>query len=182
MKFTELGLAGVWLIEPELFRDERGAFRRTYCSAEFAAHGLAADAVQGNVSENPHEGTLRGFHFQAAPFGEAKTLTCFTGSLFDIVLDLRPESQTFRQWISVEVSSSDRRMLHVPAGCANAWLTTAPDTLVHYYMSAAYRSDADRGLRYNDPAFGFRWPREPIIISRRDANFPNFDPSSLISD
>ena len=179
MKFLETHLAGVWLIEPELFRDARGAFRRTYCAAEFAAHGLHSAVVQGNVSENPHAGTLRGFHFQAPPYGEAKTLMCFTGSLFDIVVDLRPTSKTFLQWISIEIAAADRRMLHVPAGCANAWRTTAPDTSVHYYMSEVYRPEADRGFRYNDPAFGFRWPRPPVVISERDASFPDFDPASL---
>lgn len=179
MRFLETKLAGVWLIEPELFRDARGAFRRTYCSSEFAAHGMSSTAVQGNVSENPHDGTLRGFHFQAPPYGEAKTLMCFTGSLYDIVVDLRPASSTFLEWISVEISAIDRRMLHVPAGCANAWLTTAPDTSVHYYMSEAYRPEADRGFRFNDPAFDFRWPRLPAVISERDASFPDFDPASV---
>lgn len=179
MKFTELGLPGVWLIEPELFADERGLFRRTFCAKEYAAHGLASTAVQGNISENPHAGTLRGFHFQLPPFGEAKTLHCISGSLFDIVVDLRPASATFMQWVSLEFSAADRRSLHVPAGCANAWLTTSPNTTVHYYMSEAYRPNADSGLRYNDPAFDFRWPQAPNLISKKDASFPDFDPGLL---
>ncbi len=179
MKFTELGLAGVWLIEPELSSDERGIFRRTFCALEFSDHGLASTAVQGNISENPHEGTLRGFHFQIPPFQEAKTLLCVSGSLFDIVVDLRPGSPTFMSWVSLEFSAADRRALHVPKGCANAWLTTSPDTTVHYYMSEAFRPNADRGIRYDDPAFAFRWPREPRLISTKDANYPDFDSAML---
>src|SRR3989338_1168143 len=134
MKFVEVGLPGVWLIEPEVFTDERGAFHRSFCAREFEQQGLVPTVVQGNISENPHEGTLRGFHFQLRPFEEAKTISCLTGALFDIVVDLRPNSQTFMQWISVELSASNRRSLYVPVGCANAWLTTAPHTTVHYYM------------------------------------------------
>lgn len=179
MKFIELGLAGVWLIEPELVFDDRGTFRRTFCAAEFAANGLDSAAVQGNVSENPHEGTLRGFHFQLPPYEEAKTLTCVTGSLFDIIVDLRPGSKTYLRWVSCEFSASDRRSLHVPKGCANAWLTTSPNTTVHYYMGEAYRPNVDRGIRFDDPSFGFRWPREPNVISKKDLSYPDFDPALL---
>ncbi len=179
MKFTELRLPGVWLIEPAVFVDERGAFRRHFCADEFRAHGLTPIVVQGNISENSHEGTLRGFHYQARPFAEAKTLSCMTGALYDIVVDLRPESPTFMQWVSVEISARDRRSLHVPAGCANAWLTTAPNTVVHYYMSEMYSPESHRGFRYNDPAFGFRWPHEPMVISEKDRTLPRFDRSSV---
>ncbi len=179
MKFVELGISGAWLIEPEILADDRGVFRRTFCAKEFADHGLASASVQGNISENPHEGTLRGFHYQVPPFEEAKTLLCVTGALFDIIVDLRPASPTFLRWVSVELSAEDRRSVHVPAGCANAWLTTRPNTAVHYYMSEAYRPNADRGLRYNDPLFNFSWPREPRLISKKDAGFPDFDPTSL---
>jgi dTDP-4-dehydrorhamnose 3,5-epimerase len=179
MKFVELGLRGVWLIEPEVFADERGVFRRHFCAEEYAAHGLAPAAVQGNVSENTHRGTLRGFHYQAGRFAEAKTLSCLTGAIYDIVVDLRVESPTFMQWISVEISAADRRSLHVPAGCANAWLTTEPNTILHYYMSELYSADSYRGFRYNDPAFRFRWPSEPSVISEKDRTYPDFDPSVL---
>jgi dTDP-4-dehydrorhamnose 3,5-epimerase len=180
MKFIELALPGVWMIEPNIITDERGTFRRSFCATEFAVHGLANTAVQGNISENPQEGTLRGFHFQIPPFGEAKTLTCVSGSLYDIVVDLRPASPSFMQWVSVEFSATDRRSLHIPAGCANAWLTTSPNTTVHYYMSEAYRPNADSGLRYNDPAFDFRWPNEPKLISAKDIAYPDFDHTKLM--
>lgn len=179
MKFVELALRGVWLIEPVMFADERGVFRRHFCAAEFAAHGLASSAVQGNISENPHCGTLRGFHFQTGRFAEAKTLSCLAGAIHDIVIDLRPGSPTFMQWVSVQISADDRRSLHVPAGCANAWLTTAPNTILHYYMSEMYSAESYRGLRYNDPGFRFRWPMEPSVISEKDRTFPDFDPASL---
>lgn len=175
MKFLELDLPGVWLITPDLIADERGVFRRTFCAREFANRGLAPTTVQANVSENPHEGTLRGFHFQVRPFEEAKTISCFDGSLYDIVVDLRPDSPKFLQWVPVELSADDRLSLHVPAGCANAYLTTSPDTLVHYYMSEEYAPGLYRGFRYNDPSFGFKWPSEPKLISEKDRTFPDFD-------
>lgn len=182
MKFTELGLKGVWLIEPEVFADDRGVFRRHFCAEEYAAHGLAPAAVQGNISENTHVGTLRGFHYQAGRFAEAKTLSCLTGAIYDIVVDLRPDSPTWKQWVSVEISAKDRRSLHVPAGCANAWLTTEPNTIIHYYMSEMYAPQSYRGFRYNDPAFGFKWPFEPRVISEKDRTFADFDPASLNED
>ena len=169
----------MWLIEPVVHEDGRGSFRRHFCAEEFAEHGLAPVAVQGNISENPHRGTLRGFHYQIGRFAEAKTLSCMTGAIHDIVVDLRPDSPTFMKWIAVEISSDDRRSLHVPVGCANGWLTLAPNTTLHYYMSEVYAPSSARGFRYNDPAFGFRWPMEPLVIADKDRSFPDFDPSSL---
>lgn len=179
MTFLELPLPGVWLIEPVVDADERGAFRRHFCAEEYTAHGLLPAVAQGNISENTVAGTLRGFHYQVAPHAETKTLSCMTGAVYDIVLDLRPHSPTFLQWTAVEFSAADRRSLYIPAGCANAWLTVAPNTAVHYYMSETYAPDASRGIRYNDPAFAFRWPAEPRVISARDRSFPDFDPAAL---
>lgn len=179
MTFTELDVAGVFLIELAVHADERGAFRRHFCAEEFAAHGLRADVVQGNISENLRAGTLRGFHYQTGRSAEAKTISCMTGSLYDIVLDLRPDSPTFMRWVAAELSAEDRRSLHVPAGCANAWMTMAPNTMVHYYMSELFAPGSARGIRYNDPAFDFRWPMEPVVIAERDRTFPDFNPASL---
>ncbi|HJO05226.1 MAG TPA: dTDP-4-dehydrorhamnose 3,5-epimerase family protein [Acidobacteriota bacterium] len=179
MRFVELALPGVWLIEPVVFADERGSFRRHFCADEFAAHGLDPAAVQGNISENPQLGTLRGLHYQIGSCAEAKTLSCLTGALYDIVLDLRPDSPMFMRWVPVRISADDRQSLHVPAGCANAWLTTAPGTTIHYYMSEMFAPESSRGIRYNDPAFDFGWPMEPKVISERDRTFPDFDPTSL---
>jgi dTDP-4-dehydrorhamnose 3,5-epimerase len=182
MNFVELDIPGVFLIEPVVHADERGSFRRHFCTEEFAAHGLAATAVQGNLSENIYRGTLRGFHYQIGGFAEAKTLSCMTGALYDIVLDLRRDSPTFLRWTSAEISAENRCSLHVPAGCANAWLTLMPNTTVHYYMSEMFAPDSARGIRYNDPRFGFRWPIEPAVIAERDRTFPDFDPASLDRD
>jgi dTDP-4-dehydrorhamnose 3,5-epimerase len=179
MKFTELGLAGVWLIEPDMHSDSRGVFRRHFCAREFSVHGIVPTVAQGNISENPELGTLRGFHYQTGTHQEAKTLSCVAGAIYDIVVDLRRSSPTFMKWIAVELSASDRRSLHVPVGCANGWLTTASDAVVHYYMSEFYAPEADRGLRYDDPTFTFHWPAAPKIISDKDRSYPDFDPSSV---
>lgn len=179
MKFSELALAGVWLIEPDLHRDARGVFRRHFCAREFEERGIVPTVAQGNISENPLAGTLRGFHYQVGAHGEAKTLSCLTGAVYDIVVDLRRESPTFMQWVAVELSADARNSLHVPGGCANAWLTTADRTVVHYYMSEFYAPEADRGLRYDDPAFGFEWPGAPKVISDKDRSYPDIDPRTL---
>jgi dTDP-4-dehydrorhamnose 3,5-epimerase len=177
MEFSELGIAGVWSIKPDLHSDSRGIFRRHFCAREFEAHGLVPTVAQGNISENTQLSTLRGFHYQTGAHGEAKTLSCVAGAIYDIVVDLRRDSSTFMKWIAVNLSADDRTSLHVPVGCANAWLTTAPNTIVHYYMSEFYSPEADRGIRYDDPAFGFRWPAAPKMISEKDRSYPDFDPS-----
>lgn len=180
MRFVETELHGVWLIDAEPFEDERGVFRRHFCAREFGAHGLTPSVKQGNISENPHEGTLRGFHYQIPPFGEAKTLSCLTGSIYDVIVDLRHDSPTFLQWVSTEISAANRRSLHVPAGCANAWLTTTQNTAVHYYMSEEFNAGAGRGIRFDDPALGVHWPRTPRVISDKDSNYPPFDRASVL--
>lgn len=181
MKFIPLDLEGVWLIEAELISDARGVFRRHFCFDEFKAHGLEPRVMQGNVSENPHFHTLRGFHYQLAPHSEGKTISCFSGALYDIIVDLRPSSRSFLKWISVSVDADSRSSIYVPPGCANAYLTMSPNTVVHYYMSEVYASGSYRGFSYKDPSFGFRWPVEPKVISERDNNLPNFDRATLIS-
>lgn len=178
MTFVELGLPGLFLIEPVAHGDERGSFRRHFCREEFAARGLEPAVVQGNISENVHSGTLRGIHYQVAPFAEAKTLSCLAGAIYDITVDLRPESPTFLQWVATQLSAADRRSLHVPIGCANGWITLAPHTLVHYYMSEKFEPASARGIRYDDPRFDFRWPLAPTVISERDRGFPDFDASA----
>ena len=175
MKFTELDIAGAWLIEPTLIADERGVFRRHFCAEEFARHGIEAQVAQGNVSENPQLHTLRGFHYQRPPHAEGKTLSCFAGSLYDIVVDLRTDSASYLRWTAVELDARGRTALYVPPGCANAYFTTAPDTVVHYYMSQAYAPDSYAGFRYDDPFFGFRWPAPPVLISEKDRNLPCYD-------
>lgn len=180
MKFKDLNIAGAWLIEPELINDERGVFRRHFCSAEFADHGIAFHVAQGNVCENPHLHTLRGFHYQLAPHAEGKTISCFSGTLYDVIVDLRPDSKSFLKWTAVTLDARSRASLHIPPGCANAYLTLEPNTVVHYYMSNSYAPGSYRGFRYNDPAFKVVWPVEPRLISEKDRNFPDFDRAELM--
>jgi len=179
MKFIEQKLKGVWLIAPEAHADKRGELRRHYCENEFRTHGLNARIVQTNISENWYMHTLRGFHYQIAPFEEAKTLSAMCGAIYDIVVDLRPKSETFLKWISFDIDDKNKFSLHIPAGCANAYLTESDRTIIHYYMSEFYSPESYRGFRFNDPLFKFSWPHEPAVISDKDLQFPDFDMSKL---
>lgn len=174
MEFYEQKIRGVFLIEPEPFADERGMFRRHFCQKEFSEHGIVTSVAQSNVSENKFKHTLRGFHYQLPPHGEGKTLSCLRGAIYDIVVDLRPKSSTYLKWIAVELNENNRKSIHVPPGCANAFLTLADNSLIHYYCSEFYNSGAERGVRYNDPLFNFKWPAEPIVISDKDRSWPDF--------
>lgn len=174
MKFKTLTISGAWLIEPDLVCDERGVFRRHFCRDEFSHHGIEPAVCQGNVSENPHLFTLRGFHYQLAPYAEGKTISCLSGGVYDIVVDLRENSPTYLRWVSVELDANNRASVYVPPGCANAYLTLERNTIVHYYMSEKYAPNSYRGFRYDDPNFNFTWPAEPKVISERDRMLPNF--------
>jgi len=174
MKFNEQKLAGVYLIEPNIFADERGVFRRHFCDKEFAEYNIVTEVRQSNVSENKFAHTLRGFHYQVPPHGEGKTLSCLKGSIYDIIVDLRPQSQTYMQWSSFELNEENRRSIHIAPGCANAFLTLEDESLIHYYCSQPYTPSAERGIRYNDPAFGFDWPFDPVVISEKDMNHPDY--------
>lgn len=174
MKFFEQKIKGVFLIHAEPFLDDRGAFRRHFCKKEFASHELATEVCQSNVSENKYKHTLRGLHYQLPPYGEGKTLSCLVGSIYDIVVDVRPDSPTYLQWLPFELSQENRQSLHVPPGCANAFLTLQDNCVIHYYCSQFYTPSAERGIRYNDPAFNFQWPFEPAVISDKDKSHPDF--------
>ena len=176
MKFIEQKLKGVFLIESEPFIDDRGAFRRHFCQKEFSEHGISNIVKQANVSENNFAYTLRGFHYQLPPFSEGKTLSCLKGSIYDIIVDLRPDSPTYLQWVFFELSGENRKSIHIAPGCANAFLTLENNCLIQYYCSEAYAPDHERGIRYNDPLFKFVWPVEPKIISEKDMNHPDFKP------
>lgn len=175
MKFRQLDIPDVWILEPELLIDDRGVFRRSFCAEEYEQQGLVPTVLQGNISENPRRGTLRGFHYQIPPHQEAKTLTCLSGAIFDIVVDLRPDSPKFLSWLSIELDAENRISLYLPPGCANAYLTTDDDSIVHYYMSEIFVPDAYRGFLFDDPRFGFDWPFAPTVISERDSNLPILD-------
>lgn len=174
MKFYEQKLKGVYLIEPAPIKDERGVFRRHFCSQELSQNKIVTDVLQSNVSENHYAHTLRGFHYQVEPYGEGKTLSCLKGSIYDIIVDLRTESPTFMQWVSFELNEKNRNSIHIAPGCANAFLTLEDSSLIHYYCSQPYNPSAERGIRYNDPSFNFEWPCDPVVISEKDNNHPNF--------
>jgi dTDP-4-dehydrorhamnose 3,5-epimerase len=175
MKFEELKLKGVFLIHAEGFEDERGVFRRNYCKEEFNNCGIDSNVAQANISENTHKHTIRGFHYQTHPFGESKTMTVIKGRIYDIIVDLRKDSPTYLEWVSLNLSPDRRTSFHVPAGCANAFLTMEDDTLVHYYSSFPFTENAEKGIRYNDPFFKFDWPiKVPQHISVKDNSWPDF--------
>lgn len=175
MIFTETKLHGAFVIEPELIEDERGFFARTWSQTEFVQHGLNPRVVQTNLSFNQRRGTLRGMHFQAKPHEEAKVVRCTAGSIADVIVDLRPESPTFRQWIKVELSANNRLMLYVPESFAHGFQTLEDDTEVAYQISEYYHPESARGVRWDDPVFGIDWPLEISVISERDRSHPFID-------
>jgi dTDP-4-dehydrorhamnose 3,5-epimerase len=176
MIFTETKLKGSYIIQPDPIWDERGFFARTFCAEEFRERGLVSIFVQHNVSYNTKKGTLRGMHFQAAPHEEIKLVTCTRGAVYDVIVDLRPDSSTFRQWLAVELSQQNRRTLYVPVGFAHGFETLDDDTELLYHISQQYYQESARGVRWNDPAFGIEWPLEPTVMSVRDMEHPDFHP------
>lgn len=177
MIFTPTRLPGAYLIDLEKHVDERGFFARAWCQREFAAHGLTARVVQCNLSYNPRKGTLRGMHYQVAPHAEAKLVRCIRGAIYDVIIDLRPDSPTYMQWLGVELTADNRRLLFVPEGFAHGFQTLADDTEVFYQVSAFYHPEAERGVRWNDPLFGIVWPEvEQRLISPKDQSWPDYQP------
>lgn len=177
MVFKETGFSGAFLIEVQLHSDERGSFGRSFCSREFDERGLDSSVVQCNVSYNRRRGTLRGMHYQETPHEEAKLVRCARGAIYDVIVDLRPESATFRKWAAFElVAAADRpsKMVYVPKGFAHGFLTLQDDTEVFYQMSEYFVAAAARGVRWNDPAFGIQWPEPVMVISDRDRSYPDF--------
>ncbi len=175
MKFTAAPIAGAFVVDIERMDDERGFFARTFCRDEFAARGLRSNFVQCNLSSNPRKGTLRGMHLQAKPHEEAKLVCCTRGAVYDVIVDLRRESSTFRQWAAFELSAQNRRMLYVPEGLAHGFQALEDYTDLFYLMSESYQEDLARGVRWNDPAFAIRWPLSAPILSQRDATYPDFE-------
>jgi dTDP-4-dehydrorhamnose 3,5-epimerase len=176
--FATTDIPGVVLVTPERLGDERGYFARTWCQDEFAAHGLNPRVVQRNVSYNRAAATLRGMHYQRAPHGEAKLVACISGAIYDVAIDLRPDSPSFRRWFAAELRADDGAMLYIAEGCAHGFVTLEPDTTVEYLMSAGYVAAAAAGVRWDDPAFGISWPRQPRVISARDRVWPDFSPGT----
>ncbi len=168
MIFTETPLPGAFVIDLEPVADERGFFARSWCAREFEQHGLNPRLVQCNISFNRKAGTLRGMHYQAPPHQEAKLVRCTRGSLYDVAVDLRPESPAYCRWYGVELSAENRKAFYIPEGMAHGFLTLKDDTEVFYQMSEWYHPESARGVRYDDPAFGIKWPIPVILISKRD--------------
>jgi dTDP-4-dehydrorhamnose 3,5-epimerase len=174
MIFIETKLKGAFIIEPERLEDERGFLARSFCQKEFEEHGLNPRVVQCNVSFNKKKGTFRGMHYQTAPYEEAKLVRCTRGAIYDVALDLRPASPTFKQWIGVELTATNRRMLYIPEGFAHGFQTLQDDTEVFYQVSEFYHPESAKGVRWNDPVFGFVWPDDIRVISDRDRQCPDF--------
>jgi dTDP-4-dehydrorhamnose 3,5-epimerase len=174
MIFMETNLKSSFLIELELRADERGFFARTWCQREFEAHGLQTRWVQCNISFNKKKGTLRGMHYQVAPYAEAKLVSCTRGAIYDVIIDLRYDSPTFKQWQGVNLTADNRQMLFIPEGFAHGFQTLDDDTEVFYQMSEFYAPDYAKGVRWDDPAFGIPWPIDERIISERDRSYPDF--------
>ncbi len=174
MTFQPTKLAGVVDIRLERKYDERGFFARSWCRTEFESEGLNAALVQCSISFNRRKGTLRGMHYQAEPHGEVKLVRCTSGSVYDVVLDLRTNSSTFLRWMSVILSAAEGNMIYIPEGCAHGFLTLEDDTEVFYQMSEFYYPEAARGVRWNDSTFKIEWPGEVAIISERDRTYPDF--------
>ncbi len=174
MRFTETPIRGAWVVDLERIEDERGFFARTWCAKEFAEHGMHAQLAQCSVSFNTKKNTLRGMHFQRAPHEEAKLVSCPRGRIWDVVLDLRRDSETFCRWHGVELSPENYRALYVPPGCAHGMVTLEDDTLVAYQISVAYVAGHQAAVRWDDPAFGITWPTTSPILSERDRSLPDF--------
>lgn len=174
MIFTPTRLDGLWLVEPERHADERGYFARSWCRREFAEHGLDAMPAQMSVSFNAKAGTLRGMHFQRAPHGEIKLVRCTRGVIWDVAIDLRSGSPTRGQWHGVELTAANGAALYIPEEFAHGFQTLAPDSEVFYQISAFHAPEAACGVRYDDPAFGVRWPLPVSCISPRDATWPDY--------
>lgn len=161
------------IVALDAHRDSRGYFARTFCVEEFSRAGIQMRVLQTNISRNPRRLTLRGLHYQAEPHGEAKVIQCVRGRIFDVAVDLRAQSSSFRRWAAVELGPETDRVFYIPRGCAHGFLTLAPDSDIVYLMGAAYVPGAGRGVRWNDPAIGIGWPRQPEVIAAHDANYPD---------
>jgi len=172
MRFIETNIPGAKVIDPSPHQDHRGRFMRVWCAREFAENGVAFSPVQANMGFSVHKGTVRGMHFQEAPALEAKLVRCTRGSIFDVVLDLRPESPFYGKWYAAELSAENGRMLYVPEHCAHGCQTLEEGTEIYYMASEFYTSSAVRGVRFDDPAFNIRWPLTPTVVSEQDRNWP----------
>ncbi len=174
MKFTKLDLRDAFLVELEKHGDHRGFFARLWCQKEFEEHGLVPHVVQANISFSTLKGTIRGLHYQEEPFAETKFIRCVKGAIFDVIIDIQPDSPTFMKWFSIELTAENHKMLYVPKGYAHGFQSIETDTEVTYLVSEFYTPHAEGGIRYDDPAFGIQWPLPVAEISDKDRNWPGF--------
>lgn len=174
MIFTATTLQGAYLVDIEKIEDNRGFFARSFCVEEFENHGLRGKFAQINVGFNDRKGTLRGMHYQVDPHAEVKVVRCTRGKVFDVIVDLRPESPTYKRWIGAELSAENHRMLYIPEGYAHGYLTLTDQAEIVYLVSTPYAPESARGARYNDAAFGIAWPGTITTISEKDASWPDF--------
>lgn len=172
MKLVSGPIHGAYVADIEPIADERGFFARIWSEDEFAAHGLAASWPHSNLQFSPNRGTLRGLHYQEAPYAEVKLVRCTSGAVFDVAVDLRPSSPTYLEWMGTELTAANHRLVWIPEGCAHGYLTLDPDSEVYYLTSQAYVPEAATGVRYDDPAFGIEWPGPAEVIARRDLEWP----------
>jgi dTDP-4-dehydrorhamnose 3,5-epimerase len=175
MIFSQLPLNGAFLINIEPAGDERGFFARTFCKDEFKKHDIDFSCVQCNISFNKKKGTLRGMHYQAAPHEEAKIVSCIRGAIFDVIVDIRPDSPTFKKWFAKELSEQNHLMFFVPKGFAHGFQTLTDDSEVYYMMSEYYHPECARGIRWDEPAFEIQWPMKSKVISKKDSAYRDFE-------
>lgn len=179
MKFLPTAIDGAFEVEVEPSGDERGLFARTFCAETFAAQGLPSSYPQASVSVNTSRGTLRGLHYQLEPHAEAKLVRATRGTVFDVAVDLRPDSPTYLRWASVELSADRRNAFAIPTGCAHGFLTLEHGCELIYHLSSNYAPDLARGVRWDDPLFGITWPFEPVVIGERDATYPSYSAQTV---
>jgi dTDP-4-dehydrorhamnose 3,5-epimerase len=177
MTFTELPIAGAYHVEVEPFQDDRGLFARAWCQDEFAEHGLTAPFVQANIAQSHAAGTLRGIHYQDAPYEEGKCVRCLRGAVYDVVVDLRPDSPTYLQWHAETLTAERRNALYVPEGCGHGYQTLEDDTELFYQVTAPYAPGAEQGIRFDDPALNIEWPEAVTVLSDKDRAWPPFQPA-----
>lgn len=174
MIFKETKLRGAYIIEIEPIEDERGFFARSWCKNEFEKYGLNSNLVQCNISFNKKRGTLRGMHYQVSPYEEEKLVRCTRGAIYDVIIDLRPKSETYKQWVSVDITNENRKMLYIPKGFAHGFQTLEDNTEVFYQMSEFYHCECARGVRWDDKEIGVKWALEEKIISEKDKSYEKF--------
>jgi dTDP-4-dehydrorhamnose 3,5-epimerase len=174
MKFIKTPLDGAYLIELEPIADERGFFARSWCHEEFLSHGLNPNLAQCSISFNKKKGILRGMHYQEEPYQEAKLVRCYSGAIYDVILDLRPTSPSHRKWFSAELTATNRTMIYLPKGFAHGFQTLADNCELFYQISESYKPECTRGVRWNDPTFAIEWPSADRIMSDRDRSFPDY--------